>query len=371
VNIGTFSPGLLRRLVEGSAAVASQTDLQTLLTITVETAVELTGARYGALGVLGEHGRVVQFVHVGFDPDTVEAIGTPPQGLGVLGLISRQGRTLRIDEVSEHPDSAGFPEGHPIMDTFLGVPVRAGDDLFGNLYLTCKEGGFTDEDEAVTEAVAIIAGAAVRSVRLQARLLRLAVVEEKERIARDLHDGIIQDLFAVGLSLQGQRLRVNEADVRAALERDVESLDNTISTLRSFIFGLNRPSGPRRTIQGEVRELITRLAGPHDVEVHVAYTGALDAIPPDTIDDTVQLLRESVSNSLRHAGAEQIIVEIHGSPDSLSIAVIDDGDGFDVEGTTEGLGLANLRSRTARARGRFEIESTIGSGTSVRMSLPL
>lgn len=371
MTVGTFTPGLLRRLVEGAAAVASQTDLQTLLTITVETAIELTGARYGALGVLGEHGTVVEFVHAGIDPETVERIGAPPQGRGVLGTISRGGETVRIDQIKDHPDSTGFPEGHPAMEAFLGVPVRAGSDLFGNLYLTDKEGGFTEEDEALVEAVAIIAGAAVRTVRLQARLLRLAVVEDRERIARDLHDGIIQDLFAVGLSLQGQSLKVSDHSIRTELEKNVESLDDTISTLRSFIFNLNKPLEERHTLQSDVRELITRLAGPHDIEVHVTYTGTLDAVPQVTIDDTVQLIRESLSNSLRHADAEQVIVEIHGSDSSLSIAVTDDGIGFDVEGTTWGLGLANLKSRAARAAGEITIDSHPGSGTSVRVMLPL
>ena len=371
MTVGTFTPSLLRRLVEGAAAVASQTDLQTLLTITVETAMELTGARYGALGVLGEHGAVVEFVHAGLDPDTVERIGTPPQGRGVLGAISRGGKTVRISHIGDHPASTGFPEGHPAMESFLGVPVRAGSDLFGNLYLTDKAGGFTEEDEALIEAVAIIAGAAVRTVRLQARLLRLAVVEDRERIARDLHDAIIQDLFAVGLSLQGQSLKVSDHTIRTELESNVESLDNTISTLRSFIFNLNRPLEERHTLQSDVRELITRLAGPHDIEVHVTYTGTLDAIPQVTIDDTVLLIRESLSNSLRHSEADQVFVEIHGSDASLSIAVIDDGIGFDVEHTTWGLGLANLKSRAARAGGEIMIDSTPDSGTSIRVTLPL
>ena len=141
----------------GAAAVAGQTDLQAILTTTVEIAMDLTGAPHGALGVIGAHGGLVDFVHAGFDPDMAETIGGPPQGRGLLGVISREGRTFRLGHVTDHPESSGVPPHHPTMEAFLGVPVRAGPALFGNLYLTDKEGGFTEEDEALVEALAMIA----------------------------------------------------------------------------------------------------------------------------------------------------------------------------------------------------------------------
>ena len=264
-----FTPARLRDLVEGAAAVAGQTDLQAILATTVEIAMDLTGAPHGALGVVGQHGTLVDFVHAGLDPELAESIGNPPQGRGILGLISREGKTVRLNAISDHPDAVGMPEHHPEMGPFLGVPVRAGPNLFGNLYLTDKEGGFTEEDEALVEALAMIAGTAIRTVRLQHRLQSLAVAEDRERIARDLHDAIIQNLFAVGLSLQGQALKVVDPEVRRALEQDVESLDQTITSLRGLIFDLGSPTDDHRTLRSELRELVTRLAGPHDTEVHV------------------------------------------------------------------------------------------------------
>ncbi len=366
-----FTPARLRDLVEGAAAVAGQTDLQAILATTVEIAMDLTGAPHAALGVVGQHGSLVDFVHAGVDPNTAESIGGPPQGRGVLGVISREGKTVRLNDVADHPDSVGMPEHHPAMGPFLGVPVRAGSNLFGNLYLTDKEGGFTDEDEALVEALAMIAGTAIRTVRLQRRLQGLAVAEDRERIARDLHDAIIQDLFAVGLSLQGQALKVVDPEVRRALEQDVESLDRTITSLRGFIFDLGSPAGDQRTLRSEVRELVTRLAGPHDTEVQVAYTGTFDTLPGHVIEDAMQLVRESLSNSLRHSEADRITIEIHGGDDRLALVISDNGIGFDPAHVAWGLGLTNLRERATRAGGQISIDSEAAAGTTIRTSLPL
>ena len=366
-----FTPARLRDLVEGAAAVAGQTDLQAILATTVEIAMDLTGAPHGALGVVGEHGGLVDFVHAGLDPDEAESIGGPPQGRGVLGVISREGKTVRLGHITEHPDSVGMPSHHPAMGPFLGVPVRAGPSLFGNLYLTDKEGGFTEEDEALVEALAMIAGTAIRTVRLQQRLQSLAVAEDRERIARDLHDAIIQNLFAVGLSLQGQALKVVDPKVRRALEQDVESLDQTITSLRGFIFDLGTPGGDERTLRSEIRELVTRLAGPHETEVQVTYTGTLDTLPRRVIEDAIQLIRESLSNSLRHSEASRVTIELHGGDDRLALLISDNGIGFDPAAVAWGLGLTNLRERATRAGGQISIDSEAEAGTTVRAALPL
>ena len=366
-----FTPARLRDLVEGAAAVAGQTDLQAILATTVEIAMDLTGAPRAALGVVGPHGELIDFVHAGIDPEQAKMIGALPQGRGLLGVISKEGRTIRADQVGNHPQSGGLPPNHPEMDAFLGVPVRAGPSLFGNLYLTDKEGGFTEEDEALVEALAMIAGTAIRTVRLQQRLQSLAVAEDRERIARDLHDAIIQDLFAVGLSLQGQALKVTDPDVRRALEQDVESLDRTITALRGFIFDLGAPPDEHRTLRSELRELVTRLAGPHDAEVNVTYTGTLDTLPQRVIDDAAQLVRESLSNSLRHSQATRITIEIHAGDDRLALLIKDNGIGFDPAAVAWGMGLTNLRERATRAGGQISIESEPGTGTTVRATLPL
>ncbi len=252
------SPERLASLIEGAVAVTANADLTQLLFAAAETARDTTGARYAAMGVIGEHGTLIEFLHVGLEPGTAEAIGHPPVGKGVLGTLIRSAKTIRLDRIEDHPDSTGFPPNHPRMETFLGVPVRVGERVFGNLYLTEKPGGFTEEDQHLVEALAVIAGAAISNSRMQQRMRRLAVVDDRERIARDLHDAIIQDIFAVGLLLQGLALRTEDDRERIDLEDAVTRLDRAIATLSSAgaatvntfsirALGPPSPSGVRHT----------------------------------------------------------------------------------------------------------------------------
>lgn len=360
----------IKALVDWAASVAAHTDLEELLAATVDAALELTGAHYGALGVLGEHGTLVQFVYRGIDEETALAIGDLPTGKGVLGLISRTGQSFRLDRISDHPASAGFPPNHPPMTAFLGVPVRAGEARFGNLYLTEKEGGFTDQDESVVEALASIAGSAVNTLRLQTRLRRLAIADDRERIARDIHDAIIQDLFAVGIALQAAASRTADHDLAAALLANATRVDDSIAALRKFIFDLGRPPADQRNLRREVDDLVHRIAEPHETDVALAITGSFLGLAGPYIDDTLQLVREALSNALRHSGATRISVEIHESSQAIGILVRDDGSGFDLTATAPGLGLANLASRTERAGGDLTIDTKPGEGTTIHATLP-
>ena len=361
----------LAQMVEGAAAVAGQTDLTAVLWTTVETAMELTGAKYGALGVIGEHGTLIQFLHVGIDPDLAATIGDPPRGRGLLGTITRVTQTVRLDKISDHADSIGFPNHHPAMDSFLGVPIKIGEVVFGNLYLTEKQGGFTIDDEALVEALAVIAGSAISTARLQRRLRRVAVVEDRERIARDLHDAIIQDLFAVGLSLQALGQRIKDDSVQAGLDEAVGRLDDSIAALRRYIFDLRPPVWTRRNLRLELADMVGQLAGPYgaDVDVHLSSEAAELAGP--VVDDALQMIREALSNALRHSGAKSISVSIEEGADCVLISVADDGDGFDPTSVRKGLGLDNLRSRADKARGTTTINTSPGQGTTVLISLPL
>jgi signal transduction histidine kinase len=368
-----LTPERIAGLVEGAASVAGQVDLSGLLRSTVEIAMELTGARYGALGVLGEHGDLIHFIPVGMSDETVSTIPHRPKGLGVLGTITREGRTIRMNEVAAHPDSVGFPEGHPRMRSFLGVPVRVGDRIFGNLYLTEKEVGFTEEDETLVELLAVTAGSAVATLRLHERLRRAALLEERERIARDLHDSIIQDLFAVGLSIQTQANRIDPVhdEVRRRLEEAVEKLDETISALRRFIFDLRPPVWARPSLGQELADLVGQLAGPHQTRVTLDVSCPSDLIPPQLGDELVAVVKEALSNALRHSGAGQIDVRVDADPSRVVVSVADDGCGFEPARARGGMGLANMATRVEAAGGSFTVDSTAGRGTVVRASFPL
>jgi two-component system, NarL family, sensor histidine kinase DevS len=368
-----LKPDRIAGLVEGAASVAGQVELSGLLRSTVEIAMELTGARYGALGVLGEQGNLVHFIPVGMDDETAAAIPGPPKGLGVLGTITRAGRTIRVDDVAAHPDAVGFPEGHPPMRTFLGVPVRVGDGVFGNLYLADKEEGFTEEDETLVEFLAVTAGSAVSTLRLQERLRRAALLEERERIARDLHDSIIQDLFAVGLNIQAQVNHIDpvQEEVRRRLDEAVEKLDETISALRRFIFDLRPPVWARPSLRQELADLVGQLAGPYQARVALDVTCPPDLIPPHLGDDLIAVVKEALSNALRHSGARDIDVRVDGDPSRLVVSVADDGHGFDPARVRRGMGLANMATRVEAAGGSFTVDSAHGRGTVVRAAFPL
>jgi signal transduction histidine kinase len=359
------------RLLEGAAAVAGQTDLTAVLYTTVETAMDLTGAPYGALGVLDDDGGLQEFIHLGASDRTAEAIGSPPQGKGLLGAISRHGKTVRIDHIADHPEYTGFPENHPDMDAFLGVPVSLGDEIFGNLYLTHKAGGFSREDEEAVEGLAVVAGAAINTARLQRRLRRLAVVEDRERIARDLHDAIIQDLFAVGLSLQAQSQKVVVPEVSRVIAETVERLDEAIAALRRFIFDLQPPIWSQRDLRSEATEMVSQLSAPYAVSTELSFEGKLDALDAGAVDDALQLVSEALSNALRHAGADLVRVEIRRDRDELLLSIADEGRGFDPALPTEGMGLENIARRAERAGGEATVVSTPGAGTTVRIRLPI
>lgn len=370
MSLDTLGSSRLSALVHAAAAVAGATDLKELLIATVETAMDLTGAPYGALGVVGEHGTLVEFVYRGMDEDTADLVGELPGGRGVLGLITRTGASLRLDELADHPASSGFPEHHPPMHTFLGVPVRAGDSLYGNLYLTEKEGGFTEEDQSVVEALALIAGSAVNTLRLQRRLTRLAVAEDRERIARDIHDAIIQDLFAVGLALQANANRVSDTAIRENLVENARHIDDSIASLRKFIFDLGRPPSDQRNLRDEVEDLVTRLSLDRPADVMLQISGSFAAVRGTVIDDVLQLIREALSNALRHAEATEVTVVVTEGDDRIAVEVVDNGIGFDLTETEPGLGLANLVSRAERAEGELRIDTAPGEGTHITATIP-
>ncbi|MBO0693449.1 MAG: GAF domain-containing protein, partial [Acidimicrobiaceae bacterium] len=234
-------PGQLKALLDAVLVIESDLDLTSLLRRIVTVATDVAGARYGALGVLDED-RVglSEFVYAGIDPATAERIGHLPEGRGVLGLLILEPHPIRIRDLAMHPYSAGVPAGHPPMRSFLGVPIRVGGEVYGNLYLTEKQGAeeFSDVDEELVSVLARAAGLAIDKARLHTQLSELTLAEDRERIARDLHDTVIQRVFAVGLSLQALVRRSKDPEFVARLQTAVADLDETIRQVRTTIFAL-------------------------------------------------------------------------------------------------------------------------------------
>lgn len=368
----------LRRLLDAVVSVGSELDLRAVLRRIVEAATELVCARYGALGVLDPTGtRLAEFITVGLSDERVAAIGHPPEGHGILGLLIVEPRPRRLARVSDHGDSYGFPPNHPPMSTFLGVPVMVRGEAFGNLYLTEKQGGepFSEVDEELVVALAAAAAVAVENARLHARVAELALLEDRERIARDLHDNVIQRLFATGLALQGAVRLAERPEVARRITEAVDELDTTVRQIRSTIFDLHTAVASGRSLRRELLDLCAEAATPLGFEPVVRFDGPVDTVvPADVAEHVLAVAREAVSNAARHARATRVEVEVGASPDGsrVWIGVDDDGVGIpDGAARSGGYGLANLTARARRLGGTTSATARHGGGTSVRWQAPL
>lgn len=359
-----FSP-----LISEAASVEGEADLGRVLRTLVAEVMRATGAPYVAMGVLGDHQVLSDFVYEGITQEEADRIGHLPTGHGVLGTVIRENQIIVVESIADHPDSIGFPPNHPPMEAFLGVPVSAGGDTFGNLYLTDKDGGFTDEDVAVVQALGRIAGAAVQTARLQTRLRQVAVVEDRQRIARDLHDSVIQDLFAVGLGLQTLSARVDDSDVSSLLDESIDTLDASVNALRRYIFELKDTTRTSAGLDEKLQDLVARMGSAYPANV----TLTLDDVDSGRGDDEIVLIvTEALSNALRHSRAENVEVAAIRDGDKLTLRIDDDGVGFDPSQASKlGMGIASMRTRARGLGGWTRIEPRPDGGTSVVVWVPV
>lgn len=524
-------------LIDAILAITSGLKLDATLRAIVHTAAELVDARYGALGVRGYDHRLVEFVYEGIDEETRHLIGSLPEGRGVLGALIEEPKPIRLDDISRHPASVGFPLHHPPMRTFLGVPVRIRDEVFGNLYLTEKADGqpFSDDDEVLVQALAAAAGIAVDNARLfeesrtreawieatrdigtqmlagadpamvfrliaeealtlmagaatlvavplddeapacevddlvivevageispavkqmtvavsgtsiggvfhdrtprrfdrldlavdgpvepgpalvlplraadtvagvlvalrsadeqpfsdkqldmmaafadqaalawrlataQRQMREVEILTDRDRIARDLHDHVIQRLFAVGLTLQGAAPRARVPAVRESIYSSIDDLQEIIQEIRSAIFDLH--AGPSRAtgLRHRLDKVIDQLAIPA-LHTTVQYTGPLSVVDTVLANHAEAVLREAVSNAVRHANATSLAINV-SVEDDVRVEVVDDGVG--ISGDITESGLRNLRQRADDAGGEFTVENVPTGGTLLRWSAPL
>ncbi|WP_107764791.1 GAF domain-containing sensor histidine kinase [Nocardioides terrigena] len=511
--------GPAQALLDAVTAISSDLDLASVLTRIVTAATQLTDAQYGALGVLGSDGRLVEFLTTGLDDETRALIGDLPQGDGILGVIISEPEGLRLVDLAAHPRSVGFPPHHPPMTTFLGMPVRIRGTVFGNLYLTEKRGGrqFTAEDEQLVEALARTAGLVidnarayglserrrrwleataeigadlqppvqlesalgkiVRTARIvsgaratvllaadspdddtvsadagdhalvhalteqvrsgppldvtapplllkvgcldavvipvrahlapvtalaavfdrtsplheaneremlatfadQAALAldrgqavtdrqELALLSDRERIARDLHDVVIQRLFATGLQLQGVASMASSPEVARRLDETVSTLDDTIKAIRGTIFELENKQ--QSSLRAEIRNLVREYVPVLGYTPAVRTSGPIDtAVPAAVADQLLPVLREAISNVARHALAERAEVDVQVTAQELVLTVSDDGSGL--PDAPHESGLRNARRRAADLGGSLELSPGSPRGTTLVWRVPL
>jgi signal transduction histidine kinase len=526
-------------LFEAVVAVGANLDIEVVLRGIVEAAVSLVDASYGAMGVIGEAGRLAEFVPVGLTEQEIERIHHWPEGRGLLGALITDPKPLRIADLASHELSVGFPDGHPPMTSFLGVPIRIRDEVYGNLYLTEKRGGgeFDEEDEAILVALAAAAGVAVDNARLYdearrqqrwlaassevtrtllsgadvgealelitARALemsgadlvvlalpapdrsliqiehaagvgaeealglvlpargsasgqvmasgerlsvedfshddrvakvarehmnlgpailvplgaignvrgvltagrrpgamplapaaaemlvtfatqasialelaehrrqaeRVAVFEDRDRIARDLHDLVIQRLYATGMSLQGMVPMIAAPDVAERVTVAVDALDETIREIRASIFALQtRHDAKPARLRARIVQVADEMTGLLGFEPALQLDGNLDEVPDNVGDQMLHVLREALSNAARHADASKVEVQVRAAAE-LSLAVRDNGSG--IKGTARRSGLKNLEERATGLGGSLRVEPADGGGTEVDWRVPL
>lgn len=367
----------LRALLDAVISIGSDLELAAILDRIVAAACTLVNARYGALGVLDDSGGLADFRTQGLTDAEIVALGDPPAGRGILGHIIKVPEPLRLEDLSKHPASVGFPPGHPPMRTFLGVPVTVRDKAWGNLYLTDKRGGghFTDDDEDIIKALAAAAGVAIDNARLygeladsQAERERLVIFRDRDRIGRDLHDLVIQRLFATGLQLQSVVHLVDAPDAAERINTAVDEIDGAISDLRAAIFSLHTDTAQQfsatvRGLAGVVRQQLgfmpeLRFEGPVD-----------DDVPEFVRIEVLAMLREALSNAARHARARHVAVAMAVAEGRLDVTVTDDGQG--IPATAPRRGLANLAARAEALGGEFTISAVEPTGTQLHWSIPL
>ncbi len=359
-------PVKLRRVLEATLLLESDLDLPSVLRHVIEEARSMTNARYGALGVLdADRIGLERFITSGLDPEEERAIGARPKGKGLLGLLITDPKPVRIASLGEHPDSYGFPHNHPPMDSFLGIPVMARGEVYGNLYLTDKIGWseFTADDEALVGALAVAAGIAIENARLHEQATTTAVRADRDRLARDLHDSVIQRLFGVGLTVQSIAGGDLSPEMAARLNGAVKDIDETIRQIRTTIFELGLADireGARSSILSQIDDLKSVVG----FRIDTSFDGPIDTACSDLVVEQLLLtLREAVSNVERHAHASRVDIAVSAREGRLLLRVADDGRGMDLHRSTDGNGMANMRHRAEKLRGTFEIECPSQGGT--------
>lgn len=351
-------------------------DAAQVLQLIVDRVRELVGAQYAALGIVDDEGYITQFITSGITSEQREAIGDLPRGHGLLGLIIRENRTYRIPSIGAHPESYGFPANHPPMGSFLGVPVTVKGEVVGRLYLTNKQGAseFGADDQALVETFAVHAGIAIENARLHEQVQHLAVFDERDRISRDLHDSVIQMIYAVTLSLDDVPDLVTSApdEARQRVDEAIDALHGVIRDIRHFIFGLR----PLLLDSGSLNDGLQRLAGElqRNTATEISIRGeAPEDLPLTIVTDLLAVAREALSNVTQHAKAERAWIVMTAGDGQMTLEIGDSGQGIPADrppGHGHN-GLANMRARTDALRGSFAIDSSPGVGTRIIVSVPV
>lgn len=371
----------LLALHEAGLAVAGELDLEAVLQQVVNEARDLVGARYGALSLLGPTGGMESFLTSGISVEERARIGAPPAGIGLLGVVLREGQRLRLADMARDPRWVGFPPGHPSMRSLLAVPILCRGRVLGNLYVTEKEGAreFRADDEETLVRFATGAALAITNARLHQQVQTLSIIEERERIAREMHDGLAQILGYVNTKAQAaQELLDRRQTDRAAAQINqlAEAARSAYADVRETILGLRTSSVPDRPLVDAMREYVERWEEQSGVPaelVTTAFNGLL-SLPAAAEVQLLRIVQEALANVRKHAGASHVAVRLTEANGWVQATVEDDGVGFDQSALGRAaparFGLGTMRERAEIVGGTLAIDSAPGRGTRVTVCLP-
>lgn len=376
----------LDALRRAGLALTTELELGNVLQQVVDQSRALVDARYGALAVLGADGRAVeQFYTSGISPDVHNRVPSLPVGEGVLGVMSKDGQPIRLQEIADDPRAVGFPEGHPKMHTLVGVPIQSKGRIYGNLYLTDKrivlpsggaiEGEFSAEDEELLAMFALQAAIAIENAQLYRENQQIAVLRERERIGMDLHDGVIQSIYAIGLLLDDalHRLDTAPAQSREAIGAAIAGLNEVIVDIRNYIQHLRPRRFQGRNIRQGLEALAQELRNDTMLNVVVEIDDkAATVCSARQADEFLHIAQEALANVRRHAAASQVMIRFGFEEGLLHLSVQDDGAGMDADALQrQGNGLRNMRSRARGMHGEFRLHTAPGAGASIAVTAPI
>jgi signal transduction histidine kinase len=372
-NEVTIVLATLKDIAEAVVHAAEAGTLRQVFQQIAYVAQQLVHSRYAALGIPSGTGTMMYFEVAGLEPDAIKRIAHPPIGRGLLGVIMEDREILRLEHMSEHPRSVGFPENHPYMDRLLGVPVQIGEQLFGMLYLTDRldDQPFTREDQWLVESLAGYAALAITGSQLSEQRGRLLLLEERERVGMELHDGIIQSLYAIGMQLQ--LLKLSQPQVGDDLSKATRSLDVVIEDIRRYILNLKVATYEQQTMRAALLDVLARLHIPKSLHLQVNAPDRQPPFAPPVVEAVCQIAYEAVSNIVRHAHATEAAITVIESPTQFQMIIQDNGRGISTHLPKDkrGLGLPNIIQRARIHGGEVVIENAPGGGTRVTLSLPL
>jgi signal transduction histidine kinase len=368
----------LQAMSDAVLAIASERSVEGVLQRIVDVARGLAGARYAALGVPDGEGNFAQFVTAGMTPELVAAMGPLPRTHGLLGAMLEADAPYRTPDIRRDPRFRGWwPSQHPQMASFLGVPIVSRDEVIGAFYLTDKEGAetFGDEDEDLIVMLAAHAAVAIENARLYERGRELSAIEERNRLARDLHDSVAQKLFGIVLAAQSAATLLDRSaeDARGQVERLVDLAQETMVELRSLVFQLRPAAIESDGLASALTKHVEVLRRVHRLHIDLDASGTV-RLRPGIDEEVFKIAQEALQNALRHAGAERLEVRLREDGGALALRVSDDGVGFDPAAParrSRSLGLTSMEERAAALGATLRIDSAPGAGTTISLEVPV